>query len=318
MKKILYVVHRYPPFPGGSEYFVRDMAEETARRGHQVAVFSTEHMGDQNGIRVTNDKFILAEEWDLIVVHGGDVSAQNMVHNNSHIIPSPILYMLILPSTSETCMHGLKNSKFIGCSSIDDWIHVDKYGVRDKAIEIRHGIDPRFSIGQDGFKQKYGITTKRMFLSCGGFWQHKGFDELIDSFNKANLPDTTLVLTGYDNRSNLKRPDTEFVKSFMLDDKMEAISAIKEADLYILNSYTEGFGLVLLESMLNHTPWVARDIAGATTMKEFGFTYTDQDQLIDFMKNFDRDATDTTRAYNYVTSNRLISNTVDDILNVIR
>jgi len=36
MKKILYVVHRYAPYPGGSENYVRDMAEETLRRGHDV------------------------------------------------------------------------------------------------------------------------------------------------------------------------------------------------------------------------------------------------------------------------------------------
>jgi len=40
MKKILYVVHRYAPYPGGSENYVRDMAEETLRRGHDVTVFT--------------------------------------------------------------------------------------------------------------------------------------------------------------------------------------------------------------------------------------------------------------------------------------
>lgn len=317
MKNILYVVHRYPPFPGGSEYFVRDMAEETARRGNNVAVFSTEHRGDQNGIRVSHDPNILLEPWDLIVVHGGNVSAQNVVLVNAERIPSDILYMLILPSTSDICMNGLRNCKYIGCSSDDDWKHVEKYGVKNKSIEIRHGIDPRFSIGSSGFRQKYNIQTKRMFLSCGGFWQHKGFEELVESFNKANIPDTTLVLTGYDNRSNLKPNDTEFVKSFMIEDKSEVVTAIKEADLYILNSYEEGFGLVLLEAMLNDTPWAARDIAGASTMREYGFTYTNQIQLIDFMRKFDNNTIDIAKAKEYVSNNRLISNTVDDIMKVV-
>ena len=158
-----------------------------------------------------------------------------------------------------------------------------------------------------------------MFLSAGGFWQNKAFDELVNSFNKANLWDTTLVLAGYDNRSNLMPATTEFVKPFLIDDREDIMSAITEADLYILNSYEEGFGLVLLESMLNHTPWAARNIAGAATMKEYGFTYDTQEQLIEYMKEFNRlGSISSDETYNYVINNRMISNTVDDILGLLK
>ena len=73
MAKILFVVHRYYPFPGGSENYVRWMAEEMLGRGHVVAVYSDEHQGDRNGVRVTSARAILQEKWDLIIVHGADV-----------------------------------------------------------------------------------------------------------------------------------------------------------------------------------------------------------------------------------------------------
>ena len=318
MKKILYVVHRYAPYPGGSENYVRDMAEETLGRGHEVAVFTVEHKGDWNGVRVSGDPQILLENWDLIVVHG-DASAQNIVHMNSHIIPSDILYMIIRPVATEICLRALYNSKYIGCSSLADWDHVKKYNVLDKAVEIRHGIDPKISVGKPGFKEKYGIKTNKMFLSAGGFWQNKAFDELVDSFNKSNLTDTTLVLTGYDNRSNLMPAATEFVKPFLIDDRDDVLSAISEASLYILNSYEEGFGLVLLESMLNNTPWAAKNIAGAATMREYGFVYNTQDQLIEYMKNFNRlGLISSDKTYDYVVNNRMISNTVDDIMRILK
>lgn len=318
MKRILYVVHRYAPYPGGSENYVRDMAEETLGRGHEVAVFTGEHKGDWNGVRVSGDPNILMEKWDLIVVHG-DASAQNIVHMNSHIIPSDILYMIIRPVATEICLRALYNSKYIGCSSLADWDHVKKYNVLDKAVEIRHGIDPKISVGKPGFKEKYGIKTNKMFLSAGGFWQNKAFDELVDSFNKANLTDTTLVLTGYDNRSNLMPAASEFVKPFLIDDRDEVMSAISEASLYILNSYEEGFGLVLLESMLNNTPWAAKNIAGAATMREYGFVYDTQDQLIEYMKNFNRlGLISSDKTYDYVVNNRMISNTVDDIMRILK
>jgi glycosyltransferase involved in cell wall biosynthesis len=319
MKRILYVVHRYAPYPGGSENYVRDMAEETAGRGHEVAVFTVEHKGDWNGIRVSGDPQILLENWDLIVVHGSGVSAQDFVHQNSSVIPSDILYMLILPSHTPLSLQALKNSKYVGCSSLADWEHVEKYGVSNKSVEIRHSINPKISIGKPGFKEKYGIKTDKMFMSAGGFWQHKGFEELIDSFNKTNLTDTTLVLTGYDNRSNLMPATTEFVKPFLIDDRDDVMSAISEADLYVLNSYEEGFGLVLLESMLNNTPWAARNIAGAATMREYGFTYDTQDQLIEYMKNFNRlGLISSNETYDYVVNNRMISNTVDDIMSLLK
>lgn len=318
MKRILYVVHRYAPYPGGSENYVRDMAEETLGRGHEVAVFTGEHKGDWNGVRVSGDPNILMEKWDLIVVHG-DASAQNIVHMNSHIIPSNILYMIIRPVATEICLRALYNSKYIGCSSLADWDHVKKYNVLDKAVEIRHGIDPKISVGKPGFKEKYGIKTNKMFLSAGGFWQNKAFGELVDSFNKSNLTDTTLVLTGYDNRSNLMPAATEFVKPFLIDDRDEVMSAISETSLYILNSYEEGFGLVLLESMLNNTPWAARNIAGAATMREYGFIYDTQDQLIEYMKNFNRlGLISSDETYDYVVNNRMISNTVDDIMRILK
>ena len=318
MKRILYVVHRYAPYPGGSENYVRDMAEETLGRGHEVAVFTGEHKGDWNGVRVSGDPNILMEKWDLIVVHG-DASAQNIVHMNSHIISSDILYMIIRPVATEICLKALYNSKYIGCSSLADWDHVKKYNVLDKAVEIRHGIDPKISVGKPGFKEKYGIKTNKMFLSAGGFWQNKAFDELVDSFNKSNLTDTTLVLTGYDNRSNLIPATTEFVKPFLIDDRDEVMSAISEADLYVLNSYEEGFGLVLLESMLNNTPWAAKNIAGAATMREYGFVYDTQDQLIEYMKNFNRlGLISSDETYDYVVNNRMISNTVDDIMRILK
>jgi glycosyltransferase involved in cell wall biosynthesis len=318
MKRILYVVHRYAPYPGGSENYVRDMAEETLGRGHEVAVFTVEHKGNWNGVRVSSDPNILMENWDLIVVHG-DASAQNFVHAHAQIIPSDILYMIIRPVDTEICFKALQNSKYIGCSSLADWEHVKKYNVTDKAVEIRHGIDPKISIGKPGFREKYSIKTSKMFLSAGGFWQNKAFDELVNSFNKANLTDTTLVLAGYDNRSNLMPAATEFVKPFLIDDREDVMSAITEADLYILNSYEEGFGLVLLESMLNHTPWAARNIAGAATMKEYGFTYDTQEQLIKYMKEFNRlGSISSDETYNYVINNRMISNTVDDILGLLK
>lgn len=314
-KRILFVVHRYAPYPGGSENYVRDMAEETLSRGNHVAVFAGTHKGNLNGIHVTSDSNILTQQWDLIVVHGGNINVQDFVLNNSMYIQSPILFMLILPSESNSYANGLQHCKYIGYSTIEDKDFIARKGKQLKAVQVRHGIDPKISTGIEGFRKKHNITTKYMFLSCGGFWPHKAMNELAECFEKANRHDTTLVLTGYDNRNNLMPAKRKNILPIMIDDRDEVMSAISEADLYIMHSFEEGFGLVLLESMLNKTPWAARNIAGAKLMKDYGFAYDNDNQLIDYLKTFEGVEDNTiTASYNYMIQNHTIVQTVDDIL----
>lgn len=318
MSRILYVVHRYAPFPGGSENYVRDMAEETLSRGHEVAVFTGEHKGDWNGVRVTSETTIFSEKWDLVVVHGGDVGLQDFVLSNCRRIGSPMLFMLIIPSESDVYKFACENVAYIGCSTKEDWDYVKRKGLMKKSVQITHGIDPKISIGKSGFREKYGIKTELMFLSCGGYWHNKKMQELVNLFNQVGRYDITLVTTGYDNRFGIKPQDNEYVKNIMLDNRDDVMSAIKEADLYIMHSDREGFGLVLLESMLNGTPWAARNLAGARLMNEHGFTYNKDEELLKYMREFKpvmQDKID--KSYEFVTTTHMISNTVDDILRLI-
>ena len=314
--KLLFAVHRYAPFPGGSEYYTQAMAEEAASRGHEVAVLAGEHQGDLNGIHVTSDAQILGWPWDLIVVHGGDVGLQNFVLSNAPRIPSPILYMLILPSNSDVCVTALKECAYLGWSTPDDINHIRKHGQSDKAKRVRHGIKLEDSIGRPGFKAKHGIT-KRMFLSCGGYWPNKKMRELADVFTRSNLEDAVLVTTGYDNRMDLMPVTSNCVMPLMIDDKAEVLSAISEADCYLMHSNQEGFGLVILESMLNETPWISRQIAGAAMLNKFGQTYQTDGQLINLLKNFDPILYDLPAAKQHILDNHTIRSTVDDIEAVV-
>jgi len=318
-RKLLFVVHRYAPFPGGSENYVKDMAETAYFRGHDVVVLAGEHKGNHNGVPVTSDTSILMNSWDLIVVHGGDVSMQNYVLSNADKFGGPVLYLLILPSNSPTCISALYKASYLGCSTLADYRHVKGYNVQHKAVRVRHGINCNQSIGPLGFREKYGITTKYMFLSSGGFWPNKGFDELVETFNSIDRDDVTLVLTGYDNRNNIMPQTTKRVKSLLLHTRSMMLSALREADLYVLNSTSEGFGLVLLEAMLNGTPWVARNIAGAETLREYGVTYTTQEELVKYMTGFiGVPHEDLVTAQNYIISSHQISHTVADILRIIQ
>jgi glycosyltransferase involved in cell wall biosynthesis len=318
MAKICFVVHRYAPFPGGSEYYVQQMAEECVQRHHDVTVIAGEHKGHLNGVRVTSDANDLIDK-DLIVVHGGDVGVQNFVLSNASRIESPMLYMLIKPSESPICLQALKDVKYIGCSAPEDWDHVVKHGVEYKSHKVIHGISPTDCIGEEGkFKDKYKIPKdKKMFLSCGGYWPNKKMIELADAFRKADLKDAILVTTGYDNRFGIMPHASENVIPLMVEDPKDIKNAIADADCYVMNSDAEGFGLVILESMINKTPWISRNIAGAKLLADYGQVYDTEEELIPLLQNFNRDINKVEYAYQHVIQNHLIKNTVDDILSLI-
>jgi hypothetical protein len=196
---------------------------------------------------------------------------------------------------------------------LNDLNHIKNNNVANKAVNVRHGIKYQESLGAPGFKANHNITSK-MFLSCGGYWSNKKMIELADVFVQANIPDAVLVTTGYDNRSNLMPVAIPGkVIPLLIDDKAEVLSAISEADCYIMHSDQEGFGLVILESMLNRTPWISRHIAGAAKLKEFGKTYHTDDELINLLQNFELTEFDLDAAEQHVLNNHLIKHTIDDI-----
>jgi glycosyltransferase involved in cell wall biosynthesis len=230
-----------------------------------------------------------------------------------------MLYMLIKPSESAVCLQALKDVKYIGCSAPEDWEHVKKFDVENKSHKVIHGISPIDCIGEKGkFKDKYKIPKdKKMFLSCGGYWPNKKMIELADAFRKADLKDAILVTTGYDNRFGIMPHASENVIPLMVEDPKDIKDAIADADCYVMNSDAEGFGLVILESMINKTPWISRNIAGAKLLADYGQVYDTEEELIPLLQNFNRDGNKVEYAYQHVIQNHLIKNTVDDILSLI-
>ena len=308
MSKILYVVHRAAPYPGGSEYYVRDMAEESLKRGHRVTVLANEHKGDLNGISVTSDYNVLSMPWDLIIVHGGDVISQNIVHYNAYTINkiSPVVYVIIKPSTTEICLNGIKHHRYLAYSTSMDINHIKKYGDITKARRIRHGVVPNTTIMPKTLRE-----DKRIFVSAGGFYQHKAMIPLAHAFETSNIQNAELHLYGYGEGQIPQTTDK--VKSFFGLPKNDVMQAIANADAYVMNSYEEGFGLVLLEAMMNKTPWFARNIAGAKDMSMYGTIYEDTIEVIHKLLSFKRDDAAIEYAYNHAMSTHTISCTVDDI-----
>jgi len=113
---------------------------------------------------------------------------------------------------------------------------------------------------------KKDIVPNKIIVSMGRLQKKKGFDILIDSFNETLklFPKSTLLIAGGDEgeEQNL----IEQIKKLDLENSVFLIGAIggqdkvdflANADLFVLPSHNENFGIVYTESLASGTPIVA-------------------------------------------------------------
>jgi glycosyltransferase involved in cell wall biosynthesis len=314
--KIAFAVNNYPPAIGGSAYYIQQLAEECVGRGHDVTVLTESQHGEAGKVHVRCSPEHVQDK-DLVVVHGCDMSVQKYIILNYEHINSKLLLLPIEPSYSREVFRAAQNIHAVGCSTIEDWEWAYAAGVYQKAYSITHGINKDTNIGVRGiFKDKFAIPQdKKMFLSCGGYYENKQMNELVDAFWLADVPDTVLVTTGYCRFDNIPS-DSDNVFNLYVEDPNDIKNALADSDCYIMNSSNEGFGMVILEAMINRTPWIGRNIAGARLLSDFGTTYSTKEELVGILRGtVDDSMVDV--GYDHVVRNHLVSHTVDSILSVI-
>ncbi len=127
--------------------------------------------------------------------------------------------------------------------------------------------------------------TSKSFLAVGRFSrQHKGFDLLIEAFHlfsKKNQ-DWTLDIVGEGVEENLYR---ELIKKYSLEERVtihpftnHVQTYYSNAQVYVLSSRWEGFGLVLIEAMAHGLPVVSSDLpTSKEIMGDFGLYFKNGD-----------------------------------------
>jgi glycosyltransferase involved in cell wall biosynthesis len=121
----------------------------------------------------------------------------------------------------------------------------------------------------DEFMKKFTgdeVDAERIIVSIGRLQKKKGFDILIDSFAKVlkQYPEAKLLIAGQDEgeKENLLKQ----IEDLGLEDKAFWVGAIggedkvdflANADLFVLPSHNENFGIVYAESLAAGTPIVA-------------------------------------------------------------
>ena len=134
-----------------------------------------------------------------------------------------------------------------------------------------------------------------VILQVSSVTKYKGILELIDGFNTMfqSLPTDEmqekswfLVLVGEPGRASFKnriRNKIDYINTSLKEKNSasriilrpatsDVVSYYKAADIFILNSYCENFGLVTVEAMLAGLPTISRDCGGAREIINDGVT----------------------------------------------
>ena len=127
--------------------------------------------------------------------------------------------------------------------------------------------------------------TSKKFLAIGRFSRlHKGFDLLIEAFQRFAQQESewTLDIVGEGVEEPLYR---KLIKDYGLQDRIaihpftaDIQTYYSNAQVYVLSSRWEGFGLVLVEAMAHGLPVVSSDLpTSQEIMGDFGYYYVNGD-----------------------------------------
>lgn len=132
-----------------------------------------------------------------------------------------------------------------------------KRGMKCKCVYIPNMLD--------SFPKKESSLKEKRLISVGRFSPEKGFVDLIEIFKRIHErePKWKLCLVG-DGAEKNKIVDTiyqngltDFVELYGFLRKEEVDALLSSSSIYLMTSYTESFGLVLVEAMSHGIPCVA-------------------------------------------------------------
>ncbi len=140
-----------------------------------------------------------------------------------------------------------------------------KYG--RESVVIPNGVDLPSPLDTENALRKYGLRKGGYILAVGRFVPEKGFDDLIDAFNRLRLKDRKLVIAGdadhedkYSQALKAKAGsnDNIILTGFITGEPLHELYS--HAGLFVLPSYHEGLPIVLLEAMSYGLSCIASDI----------------------------------------------------------
>ena len=132
---------------------------------------------------------------------------------------------------------------------------------KTKCVYIPHSLDI--------YPEKVSMLDKKNIISVGRLSEEKGFEDLIDVFKLINDSDSTIKLNivgDGEDRKKIEKKIIEYnLENYVIlhgfKNKKELFELYEKSSVYLMTSYTESFGIVLIEAESFGIPVLAFDSA---------------------------------------------------------
>jgi glycosyltransferase involved in cell wall biosynthesis len=142
--------------------------------------------------------------------------------------------------------------------------HFTTHQVTPKSLNIIYNPCPIQRI-KELAEQPANIPDEPYIVNVARLCPQKNHTLLLEAYKQANITQKLVIVGGGDDEAKIKR----FASDIGISDKVLFIGQVpnpypfmKHADLFVLSSMYEGFGLVIVESLASGTPVVAVDCPG--------------------------------------------------------
>ena len=298
------MVGQFPPHVGGVGVHIHTLSKRLVEMGHEVYVVTYPHkeLRDIDGIHVIGTKGLsikgvrglmfkknakkalnkLIEKEDIDIIHGHylfPAGAAAVEVGKEHGIKTYVtahgsdmfeLYknQALMRSTIRKVLEGADGVFAVSNALRHEIIATGVVGIANKTKLSWNSVDiykfsNRFN---DSFRREYKLLDKPIVLFVGNLIKRKNVDSLLEAKKIANS-DYYLVIVGDGPlfKDLRKKVESENIRDVIFTGARDDVEdIIPSCDFLVLPSFSESFGLVLIEALACGKPVIGSDVGGIT------------------------------------------------------
>ena len=298
------MVGQFPPHVGGVGVHIHTLSKKLVDEGHEVYVITYPHkeIKDIDGIHVIGTKGLnipgvrglmfkknakkaleeLLEKEDIDIIHGHylfPAGAAAVEVGNAHNIKTYVtahgsdmfeLYKSqpLMRSTIRNVLKGADGVFAVSNALRHEIIATGVVGIAGKTKISWNSVDiDKFSSREnDSFKREHKLTDKPIVLFVGNLIKRKNVESLLEAKKIANS-DYYLVIVGDGPlfKKLRKKVEEENIRDVVFTGSRNDVEdIIPSCDVLVLPSFSESFGLVLIEALACGKPVIGSNVGGIT------------------------------------------------------
>lgn len=297
------MVGQFPPHVGGVGVHIHTLSKELVKQGHEVYVITYPHKNiqDIDGIHVIGTKGLnipgvrglmfkknakkalenLLQKEDIDIIHGHylfPAGAAAVEVGNSHGIKTYVtahgsdmfeVYKKqpLMRSTIKNVLKRADNVLAVSNALRHEIIATGVTGISEKTKLSWNSVDVnKFSNGDDSFKTEHNLLDKPIVMFVGNLIKRKNVESLLEAKKIANS-DYYLVIVGDGplfKKLNKKVVDENIHDVIFAGSRNDVERIIPSCDVLVLPSFSESFGLVLIEALACGKPVIGSNVGGIT------------------------------------------------------